>query len=54
MPLKKGCSQKTFVSNIKTELKSGKPPRQATAIAYSMRDKSDCPAKVPTQTKKKK
>ena len=35
MPLKKSTSQKAFESNVKTEVKAGKPVRQAVAIAYS-------------------
>lgn len=35
MPLKKGKSKKTFEKNIKTEVKAGKPVKQAVAIAYS-------------------
>ena len=35
MPLKKGSSKKTIQSNIRTEIKAGKPPKQAAAIAYS-------------------
>jgi len=35
MPLKKSASQKAFVSNLKTEIKAGKPQKQALAIAYS-------------------
>jgi hypothetical protein len=35
MPLKKGSSMKTIQSNIKKEIKSGKKPAQAAAIAYS-------------------
>ena len=35
MPLKKSASPKAFVSNLKTELKAGKPKAQALAIAYS-------------------
>jgi len=35
MPLKKSASPKAFKENIKTEVKSGKPVKQAVAIAYS-------------------
>jgi len=35
MPLKKSTSPKAFKENIKTEIKAGKPVRQAVAIAYA-------------------
>ena len=35
MPLKKGSSKKTIQANIKTEIKHGKSPKVAAAIAYS-------------------
>ena len=35
VPLKKSTSKKAFESNIKAEVKAGKPVKQAVAIAYS-------------------
>lgn len=35
MPLKKSASAKAFKENIKTEIKHGKPVKQAVAIAYA-------------------
>jgi hypothetical protein len=37
--LKKGSSPATIKQNIKTEVKSGKPVKQAVAIAYSVAKK---------------
>lgn len=37
MPLKKSTSKAAFKSNIKAEVKAGKPVKQSVAIAYSVK-----------------
>jgi hypothetical protein len=37
MPLKKSASPKAFKENIKAEVKAGKKPAQAVAIAYAVK-----------------
>ena len=39
MPLVKSKSKKAFSENIKTEMKAGKPQKQAVAIAYAVAGK---------------
>lgn len=40
MPLRRGSSRKIISQNIRTEVKAGRPVKQAVAIAYSKAGKS--------------
>lgn len=37
MPLVKSSSKKAFEHNVRAEIRAGKKPSQATAIAYSVK-----------------
>jgi hypothetical protein len=43
MPLTKSPSKQAFEKNIKAEIKAGKPPKQAVAIAYSVKREAKPP-----------
>jgi len=56
MPLKKGYSRKSIGENIKMEEKSGRPRKQAIAIAMNTArkaaEKAGKPSKAPKRSKK--
>ena len=41
MPLKKSTSNKAFESNVKAEVKAGKPVKQAVAISYAVKREAE-------------
>jgi hypothetical protein len=45
MPLVKSPSKEAFRKNVKAEVKAGKPPAQAVAIAYAVKRAAAKPAK---------
>ena len=42
MPLKQGCSKKTIAQNIRELVRSGRPIKQAVAIAFNTARRSHC------------
>jgi hypothetical protein len=50
MPLVKSTSKEAFRKNVKAEVASGKPQKQAVAIAYSVQREA---AQKPTKKSKK-
>ena len=46
MPLIKSKSKQAFKKNIATEVKAGKPVKQAVAIAYSTKRAAQAPKKM--------
>ena len=51
MPLKKGYGKKTIAKNIRTEMRAGRPQKQAIAIALSVARKAAPKAKKAMFTK---
>jgi hypothetical protein len=45
MPLVKSASKEAFRKNVKAEVASGKPVKQAVAIAYNVKREAQKPAK---------
>lgn len=52
MPLKKGYGKFTIASNIRTEIRAGRTPAQAVAIAYSIARRA-APTKLRKRYEKK-
>jgi hypothetical protein len=45
MPLSKGTSKQSFSKNVATEVKAGKPVKQAVAIAYNQKRQAEAKRK---------
>ena len=43
MPLVKSASKDAFRKNVRAEIKAGKPPKQAVAIAYNVKRQAQKP-----------
>lgn len=54
MPLKHSTSKKAFEKNIKTEVKAGKPVKQAVAIAFAEKARSSGAIKKDDSSRPKK
>lgn len=54
MPLKKGYGKKSISSNIRAEIKSGKPQKQAVAIALNTAAMAAKKAGKPSKAPKKR
>jgi hypothetical protein len=54
MPLIASMTPKALKANIKKEIESGKPPKQAVAIAYSVKREAEKKAHKKPMSKTKK
>jgi len=52
MPLKQGCTRETVSENIRSEIKAGRPHKQAVAIALHVADKNAYKCKSKSHKKK--
>jgi hypothetical protein len=53
MPLKKGYSRKSVSSNIRSEMKAGRPQKQAVAIALDVARRAKAATKMGKTRKRK-